>query len=273
MQLADHLGEIIQKAREAAEISSEAAAKAAGLKIEEFAALEQAGKAPAHVNFTALTALIGINAAKLQRIAQGWVPPVIDLSQWREIRQITTAQEGIEVHCYLAWDEVSREAALFDTGWDAEPILQLVAENQLHLKHLFLTHMDDDHVGAMGALRAQFPKLLLHTNSKNAPPQHRNRSNDFIHLGSLRITNRNTPGHTEESVTYIIGTWPDDAPHVAIVGDTIFAGSIARGKQSTTLLKEKIRDQIFKLPDETLLCPGHGPMTTVAAEKENNPFF
>lgn len=273
MQLADHLGEIIQKAREAAEISSEAAAQAAALRIDEFAAFEQGGKAPAQINITSLATLIRLNAAKLQKIAEGWLPPAIDLSQWRELRQITTAREGIEVHCHLIWDEVSREAALFDTGWDAEPILKLVAENQLHLRHLFLTHMDDDHVAAMAALRSQFPKLLLHSNSKHAPPQHRNRPNDFIHLGSLRITNRDTPGHTEESVTYVIGTWPDDAPHVAMVGDTIFAGSLARGKQSTALLKQKIRDQIFKLPDETLLCPGHGPVTTVATERENNPFF
>jgi glyoxylase-like metal-dependent hydrolase (beta-lactamase superfamily II) len=133
--------------------------------------------------------------------------------------------------------------------------------------------MDEDHVAAMGALREQFPKLLLHTNSKTAPPQHRNLANAFIHLGSLRITNRETPGHTEDSVTYIIGNWPEDAPHVAIIGDTIFAGSLAAGRQSTDLLKQKVREQIFTLPDETLLCPGHGPVTTVALEKQNNPFF
>src|SRR4030095_2248101 len=108
--------------------------------------------------------------------------------------------------------------------------LTLVADEKLHLKHLFLTHTDEDHVAAMGGLREHFPKLLLHTNSKNAPPQHRNRPNDFIHLGSLRITHRDTPGHTEDSVTYIIGTWPEDAPHVAIIGDTIFAGSYARAQ-------------------------------------------
>jgi len=89
----------------------------------------------------------------------------------------------------------------------------------------------------------------------------------------LRITNRETPGHTEDGVTYIIGNWPEDAPHVAIIGDTIFSGSMAKGKQSTDLLKQKVREQIFTLPEETLLCPGHGPLTTVALEKAHNPFF
>ena len=74
-------------------------------------------------------------------------------------------------------------------------------------------------------------------------------------------------------MTYVVGNFPDDAPNVAIVGDCIFAGSIGRGFVSTDLLKEKIREQIFSLPNETLICPGHGPLTTVGLEKANNPFF
>jgi len=273
MQLEDHLGDIIRKARVACDVSAETAAKATGLSLEQFASLEESGTPPQKALFGPLATSIGLHPAKLENIARGWLPPDIYLTAWRALRVITTTDDDITVNCYLVWDEVSREAALFDTGWKAEPILNLVSEHQVHLKHLFLTHTDDDHVAAMAALRERFPKLLLHTNSKNVPPQHRNRANDFIHLGSLRITNRETPGHTEDGVTYIIGNWPEDAPHVAIVGDTIFAGSLARGKQSTDLLKQKVREQIFTLPDETLLCPGHGPLTTVALEKGNNPFF
>jgi hydroxyacylglutathione hydrolase len=273
MTLEDHSGNIIRKARQAAEISVEAAAKAAGVNVQEFSAFEESGRAPNQTNLRPLAELIGLDPARLERIARGWLPSAVELSQWRELRVITTTQEGIAVNCYLIWDEVSREAALFDTGWEAAPILKLLAEEKLHLKHLFLTHTDEDHIAAMAALREHFPKLLLHSNSKNVPPQHRNRANDFIHLGSLRITNRETPGHTEDSVAYIIGTWPDDAPHVIVVGDTIFAGSIGTGKHSIQLLKQKVREQIFTLPNETLLCPGHGPLTTVGIEKQNNPFF
>jgi glyoxylase-like metal-dependent hydrolase (beta-lactamase superfamily II) len=92
-------------------------------------------------------------------------------------------------------------------------------------------------------------------------------------LGSLRITNRDTPGHAEDGVTYIIGNFPDDVPHLALVGDAIFAGSIGRGNQSWELARQKVREQILTLPPETLLCPGHGPLTTVAEEKAHNPFF
>jgi len=135
-----------------------------------------------------MASLLALDPAKLQNIAGGWLPPQIDLGQWREIRVIATTDDGIAVNCYVVWDEISREAALFDTGWDAQPIFDLIAAESVDLKHLFLTHTDPDHVGAMAAVRERFPKLHLHTNSKNVPPQHRNRANDFIHLGSLRIT-------------------------------------------------------------------------------------
>jgi len=140
-------------------------------------------------------------------------------------------------------------------------------------KPLFLTHAHDDHVGAMGGSREKFPQLRLHPNSKHAPPQHRNRANDCIALGSLRITNRETPGHAEDAVIYIVGNWPEDAAHVAMIGDTLFAGTLAVAHQSADLLKRKVQEQIFSLPTQTLLCPGHGPVTTVMEERENNPFF
>jgi glyoxylase-like metal-dependent hydrolase (beta-lactamase superfamily II) len=268
MTLQDHLGEIIRKGRQAGGGAAQAAARAAGLTETDFNALEETGRVAGQVNFQGLGQALGIDGDKLQRLAQGWLPATPDLSQWRELRQITTTAGGLAVHCYLVWDEVSREAALFDTGWDAAPIIQLIEENGLTLRHLFLTHTHEDHIAAMGAVRAAFPKIHLHTNASSAPPQHRNRANDFVHLGSLRVTHRDTPGHAGDGVTYIVGNWPEDAPHVAI-----FAGSIGRGDPSWELARQKVREQILTLPDATLLCPGHGPLTTVAEEKANNPFF
>jgi glyoxylase-like metal-dependent hydrolase (beta-lactamase superfamily II) len=272
MTLEDHLGDIIRKARNAANISSEAAAKAAELSATQLAELEESGKMERNANLGALAALIGLNGRKLERIAKGWLPAGTDITTWRELRQIPTTA-AYTVNCYLLWDEVTKEAALFDTGWDARPILDIIDENQLQLKHFFLTHSHEDHMAALAQVREHFPKVRLHSSSKNAPPDQRNRANDFIHLGSLRITNRDTPGHAEDGVTYIVGNFPEDVPGAAIVGDCVFAGSIGRGFVSTDLLKEKIREQIFSLPADTLICPGHGPLTTVGQEKENNPFF
>ncbi|HVM48493.1 MAG TPA: MBL fold metallo-hydrolase [Candidatus Acidoferrum sp.] len=273
MNLEDHLGDIVRKARGMSGVSASAAARAAGLSEAELAALEESGQAPEKANLSALAEAIGLQPGKVEGIARGWLPGEKDLGRWRELRCITTNGGGMAVNCYLAWDEVTREAALFDTGWDAAPVSRLIAENQLQLRHIFITHGHEDHVSALEELRRQFPKARVHSSSRSAPVDQRNRPNDFIHLGSLRITNRDTPGHADDGTTYVVGTWPEDAPHVAVVGDAIFAGSMGRGNQSWDLARRKVREQILTLPGETLLCPGHGPMTTVTEEKEHNPFF
>ena len=273
MNLEDHVGDIIRKARGMSNISAGAAAKAAGTTEEELALLEETGEVRGNPNLKAVAELTGLHPAKLEAIAKNWLPSAKDLSLWHELRCITTTSGGMAVNCYLAWDEVSREAALFDTGWEAGPISELIAENQLQLRHVFITHSHSDHVAALEEVRRQYSKARLHSSSRHAPVDQRNRANDFIHLGSLRITNRDTPGHAEDGTTYVVGTWPEDAPHVAIVGDAIFAGSIGRGNQSWDLARQKVREQILTLPPETLLCPGHGPLTTVAEEKAHNPFF
>ena len=273
MNLEDHVGDIIRKARAMSNVAAERAAQAAGFSVTELTALEEAGRTDKKPNYPALAQVLGLHPGKLEALANGWVPSEKDLSAWRELRCITTSDGGMAVNCYLVWDEVSREAALFDTGWNAAEASKFIAENQLQLRHVFITHGHPDHIAALGAIRERFPKVRLHCNSKAAPVDQRNRANDFIHLGSLRITNRDTPGHAEDGTTYIIGTWPEDAPHVAVVGDALFAGSIGRGNQSWDLARQKVLEQILSLPPETLLCPGHGPLTTVAEEKAHNPFF
>ena len=273
MSLEDHLGDILRKARMMTGIAPAEAARAGGLTVDQLAALEETGQTQGKPNCRALAALLGLNGEKLERIAAGWLPEKRDLGTWRELRVITTDEGGMAVNAYLVWDEVTREAALFDTGWAAKPVLDLIRSEQLQLRHIFITHSHHDHVACLDDIRSALPKAHLHTGVKNAPVDQRNRATDFIHLGSLRITHRDTPGHSEDSTTYIAGTWPEDAPHTAFVGDAIFAGSIGKGNLSWDLTRQKIREQILTLPAETLICPGHGPLTTVGEEKANNPFF
>ncbi len=273
MNLEDHAGDVVRKARLSVNATPEAAAQAAGLSIAELSDFESNGTLSKAINYAALGKLVQLDAGKLEGLVKGWQPTPPDLGQWREIRQITTESEGMTVNAYLVWDEVNLEAALFDTGFDAAPIFALIEENNLQLKHIFLTHGHSDHVAGLGAIREKFPKVRMHSDLKGTPPEHRNRRNDFIMLGSLRISNRETPGHSEDGVTYVIGNFPEDGPFAAIVGDAIFAGSMGRGNQSWDLAKQKVRESIFNLPTETLLCPGHGPLTTIAQEKAFNPFF
>ncbi len=273
MNLEDHLGDIVKKAALMNNTPAAKAAAAAGLSESEFAAFEGDGKSTRKINVAALAEAVGLNPKKLEGIAAGWLPAKKDLGIWREIRVITTAEEDITVNCYLVWDEVTRDAALFDTGFEAQPILDIIAAEGLTLRHIFITHSHYDHVNALPKLREAFPKVRLHSSSKSAPVDQRNKNAEIVHLGGLRVTHRETPGHAEDGVTYMVGNWQEDAPHVAIVGDTIFAGSMGRGNPDFALARQKVREQILSLPAETLLCPGHGPLTTVAEEKEHNPFF
>lgn len=273
MNLEDHLGDIVRKGRGMAGLSAAAAAAAAGVTEAELADLERTGKMAGRFNLAALANQLGMQPAKLTGIAQGWLPGEKDLSQWRELRVITTDDGEMSVNCFLVWDEVTREAALFDTGFDLAPVFREVEENQLQLRHVFITHGHSDHVDNLPALREKFPKIFVHMDARDALPQHKNRRNDCIHVGSLRITNRPTPGHADDGVTYIVGNWPEDAPHIAIVGDALFAGSMGRAEGVWELARQAVREQILSLPNTTLICPGHGPLTTVAEEKEHNPFF
>ena len=273
MNLEDHLGDIIRKARAAANISAAVAARAAGITVSQLQSLEQSGVTDARPNLASLARQVGLSASKLEGIAQGWLPEPRDLRRWRELRQVITEQGGNSVNSFVIWDEASREAALFDTGWDAAPIFQLIEENQARLTHLFLTHSHQDHIAAMEPLRRRFPKLLLHAGAQTTPVPGHGQDDDGLRLGRLRISHREVPGHAEDGMIYLISGWPGDVPGVAVIGDTLFAGSLARGFISVDVLKQKVREHIFTLPPDTLLCPGHGPVTTVAEELAHNPFF
>jgi glyoxylase-like metal-dependent hydrolase (beta-lactamase superfamily II) len=273
MNLEDHVGDILRKARLHAGVTAEAAAQAARLSMSELSTLEESGSLAKRPDFAALAALLGLNAAKLERLAAGWQPAPAALESWRELRVIATSEEGYAVNCFLVWDEVTRDAALFDTGFDATQAIRLIEENQLALRYVFLTHGHDDHVAGVPHLRTRFPKVRFRSNAASAPPDQRNRPNDCLALGSLRVMNRATPGHAEDGVSYVIGNWPEDAPHVIVVGDALFAGSMGRVRGDAASARRHIREQILSLPPATLVCPGHGPLTTVAEELANNPFF
>ncbi len=273
MNLEDHLGDILRKGRTMSGVAVGGAARAAGLGEAELSALEASGQIGQRPNFSALANAIGLDGKKLERIASGWLPAKKDLNVWRQLRAFTTVGDDLTVNCFLVWDEATRVAALFDTGFEAQGILDTVAAERLQLQHIFITHSHHDHVHALGALRAALPQAQVHSASKRAPAGQRLPAREEFVLGSLRVTFRTTPGHAADGVTYIITGWPANAPAVAVVGDTIFAGSMGRGNDSWAVAREKVREHILSLPPQTLLCPGHGPLTTVGEELENNPFF
>jgi len=273
MPLEDHAGDVIAKSRRMKKVDPATVAAAAGLSLEELSAYEEDGRLLKELNWKEVAALLELDAVKLERVARGWEPPAAELGRWKGFRQLTTSGPTMSVHAYLVWDEASRDAAIFDTGFDPKPIFDLIEEQRLTPRFLLITHMHGDHVAGLEAIRNRFPDIQLRADSLSAPAECRNRRDEVIRLGALRISNRDTPGHAEDGVTYLVEGFPDAAPAIAIVGDAVFAGSMGGAPTAGELAKSKVRQQILSLPDDTLICPGHGPLTTVGLEKANNPFF
>lgn len=273
MQLEDHAGDMVRKACAMGNLALDSVAAASGISEEELAAFAATGQTRQKINFARLGEAIGLNPQKLEAVVGGWLPTPKDLSVWQKLQVFTTQDNEMSVNCYLIWDTATRSAALFDTGLDAKPVLDLIASENLILQDIFITHTHWDHVEALPKFRTAFPQARLHSGSPKAPAKQRNQPGEMVRVGDLQISHCETPGHANDGVTYVISHWPEGAPQVAVVGDAIFAGSIGRGNQSWDLARQKVAEHILTLPLNTLICPGHGPLTTVAEEKEYNPFF
>jgi len=272
MPLEDHIGDICRKARLQTKTELSGAARAAGVGVVELKKWETDGVADLPVNIEALSALLGLDPVKAVAIAQGWEPQELDLSRWQNLSMFTT-NEGFDVNSFVVWDSGSKEAAIFDTGWFAESIFALADNEELHMRYLFITHMHGDHVAALGQIRKRWPEIMVYSNNDAAPEKNRVREGEPVQLGRMKVAARFTPGHAVDGVTYVVDLWDEGAPPVAMVGDAIFAGSMGKDYSTPELAQLKVREQILSLPEDALICPGHGPVTTVGQESDQNPFF
>lgn len=193
-------------------------------------------------------------------------------------------------------DESTRNAVVIDPSFDAQQVHQEAEKHTWNLRQIWLTHGHFDHTAGVAALSQLYEPALpiamaeaafdyTLSNPVSLPaylqadgiPQ----LDIALHAGDHLTINpdntgdqvevRDVSGHSPGSLLYYIAS-----SGVAIVGDAIFRESIGRtdlpGSDHQLLIKN-IRQNVFSLPDQTLLIPGHGEQTTVAHEKANNPFF
>ena len=197
-----------------------------------------------------------------------WMPEVVTI---RELRQFNMAYGGMMVNSYAVWDESSRNAWMFDTGSEAKPILDFLESEKLYLEAIFLTHTHPDHIACLEELKQKTgnPQVFVHAleaiEDANLIEEGFNQN-----LGNLKLRTLHTHGHSQGGMTYVIEGL--EKP-IAVVGDAMFAGSMGGGMVSYADALQTNREKIMTLLDETILCPGHGPMTTVGEEKKHNPFF
>ncbi len=212
---------------------------------------------------------LGLDSETLvERARESWTPAPVALDG---LRQYNTVYDDMTVNYYLVWDPSSREAALFDTGTDTSGALGVVDELGLKLAHLFLSHTHLDHIMDRARVEKHSPEIkTLVSALEPTDGATRFQTGDAFSIGTLRVSTRLTKGHSPGGTTYVIHGL--DRP-VAIVGDAIFAQSMGGGMISYQDALATNRKEIFTLPDETVICPGHGPITSVGEEKAHNPFF
>lgn len=201
---------------------------------------------------------------------KGWYPeqPVFP----RGFTAFNTRFGDMSVNSYLVWDSRDRVAAAFDTGATAEAMIDLIHAEGLTLRYIFLTHTHEDHVADLERLAASaHAEVWSHELEPVTLPGAKTfKENAHFHVGTLSIKTLLTSGHSPGMTSFFINglSWP-----LAIVGDAIFSSSMGG---SPTHFREQLsnnRKKLLTLPRDTVLACGHGPLTTLAQEKDHNPFF
>ena len=170
-------------------------------------------------------------------------------------------------NAYLVADEPGGHAVFIDAGAPIEPLMSKVAELDVRVTHVLLTHEHHDHTTFMVALEERYGATLVLPEAVDAET--------VIRTGSLRLRAMPTPGHCSPHVTWVA---EDDsgAPVAAFTGDAIFRGTVGGtlngGPDGFVQLRDSIVNHILALPPATDLYPGHMEPTTVGSELQDNPF-
>jgi hydroxyacylglutathione hydrolase len=195
----------------------------------------------------------------------------------------------LETNCYLVYSEETRECAVVDPGADPERIFLEIAEDELRPILVINTHGHIDHIGANKDIKDKFNvpicihradqamlgksqqlELSLFLGAKDSPPADRFIADgDEIRIGRDILRVLHTPGHSPGSISLL-------GDGFLLSGDTLFFEGVGRtdlpgGSQKQ--LEQSIREKIMTLSDETVVLPGHGPLTTVGQERANNAFL
>jgi len=195
-------------------------------------------------------------------------------------------------NCFIVGSEKTKEGMIIDPGADANNILNTVRDQGLSIVLIVATHNHIDHVGALRSVQdatgakyavhkadakeampvifGRMMGLMLGSSLRRAPnPDTFLKDGDVIEIGDLKFKVLHTPGHTPGGISLL-------GDGVVFSGDTLFNLGIGRSDLAGGdygQLMDSIMTKLMVLPDSTIVYPGHGPETTIGAEKKGNPFL
>ncbi len=268
--LEDNFDDVINKTQRGLKISDEELAARAEVSTEDLAKVKAGEPLIAVVRRVARHLRLNPNALEAHA-RRTWYPEIPVFP--RGFAAFNTPFEDMTVNSYLIWDPRTKEAAAFDTGASADGMVDVITCDKLRLKYIFITHNHTDHIADLERLAAAAPDAEIWSH-RDAPVAH-DRAQSFeegvhFHIGELDIKTVLTPGHAPGQTTFFVTglSWP-----LAVVGDSLFASSVGGSPTHFAEQLRNDREKIFTLPRDTVLAPGHGPITTLAQEKKHNPVF
>ena len=157
---------------------------------------------------------------------------------------------------------LGQHALAFDTGTDAAPLIKYLEQHQLVLDALYITHRHHDHIAGIksfGETRIIYPEDTQHGQTENS-------------YSGNKLTAIDVSGHINPARAYY---YDGLSVPVCIIGDSVFAGSMGKSPNSEgyKLALKTAKENLMTLSSNTVLCPGHGPLTTVGLEKVHNAFL
>ncbi|MEZ5413865.1 MAG: MBL fold metallo-hydrolase [Opitutaceae bacterium] len=266
----DNFDDVINKTQRGLQITDEDLAARADISVDDLTAVK-GGKALYGV-IRRVARHLNLGPDALEVLAKkAWYPEQPNFP--RGFAMYNTVFEDMTVNAYLIWDPRTKQAAAFDTGADCSAMIDTIKHEGLDLRYIFITHTHDDHIADLAKLAAAAPKAEIWAGELEPvdfPGAQTFKENAHFHIGEIAIKTLFTWGHSPGMTTFFVTglSWP-----LAIVGDSIFSCSMGG---SPTHFADQLRnnkEKIIPLPKDTVIAPGHGPLTTLAQEKTHNPFF